>query len=245
MALGLSQTKTKFRYDSPVVPQITATGITNFGKLMIAKDLYETVVNSVAYTYNPPNQSDDKAIQLRNVARPTWTLGTNVALDANDPKKSTADSDSGANVSALNATNCAIEGKTTSVSLLCGLSLQTGTVQYSKDNASAEHCLIFQADGYCAVYENGVRFDYTLTAYAVGDVGLIDKQGTIIRYYLIQSGVMKLLRTTRSKLTDSDIKGVIILYHINAKLSEAYIYANESISSSIETIGVLDGFQDW
>lgn len=245
MALGLSQTKTRFRFDSPIAPEITATGITNVGQLMIAKDLYVTVVNSTPYTYNPPNQSENKTIQLRNVARPTWTLGTNVALDSSDPKKSTANSDSGANVASLNATNCAIEGKTTAVNLLCGISLQTGTVTYSKDDASAEHCLIFQDDGYCAVYENGVRFDYTLTEYAIGDVGVIDKQGSIIRYYLIQSGVMKLLRTTRSKLTDADIKGVVILYHINAKLSEAYIYANESISSSIETIGVLENFQNW
>lgn len=242
MPLAITLSKTRFRFDSLVKPSITATGITNVGKILVARDAYLPISNSTPYEYSPLNQTDEKVIELRNVARPTWSLGSNVSLDASDPKKSTANSDSGASVSALNSTNCAIEGAATAVNLKCGISLQSGSVAY---NESGEHCLIFGDNGIVSVWENGSQLHYTQRAYAVGDIGLIDKQGSVVRYYLMSDGVLHLLRTTRSRLTDADIKGVVILYHINAKLSGAYIYANESTSASIETFGVLSNFQDW
>ncbi len=244
MSLALSTTKTRFRYDSPVTPIITPTGITDVGKLKINQDFYDTVTNSADYNYHPLNQTDYKIIELRNVLRPSWSLGTNVSIVSSDPKKSTTNSNSGASISALE-TNCSIEGKATATNLLSGVSLQSGTVSFDKDSSDIEHALIFQENGVIAVYEAGNRIDYTQRNYQVNDIGLIDKQGSIIRYFLVRNGVIQLLRATRSKLDDDDIKGVIILYHIDAQLSEAYIYVDEKTSLTIETIGVLENFQDW
>jgi hypothetical protein len=244
MPLGLATSKTRFRYDSPIKPEITPSGITNIGKLRVGFDLYETVTNAVAYEYDPPNQTDTKTIELRNVLRPAWDLGANVSLVSSDPKKSTANSNSGASFSALDP-NCSIEGKIADTGLICGVSLQTGTVSYDKASADVEHALMSEGNGYVAVYELGVRLDYTLTRCQTNDIILIDKQDTVVRYLLVRGGAITILRQTRSKLTDGDIKGVLILYSIDAQLTEAYVYENEKTSLTLETFGVLENFQDW
>ena len=247
MALGLTLSKTRFRHDSPFPPIITPTGITDIGRLFIygkgAVNLYEAVANSAEYEYQPSNESITRQIQLRNVHRPTWTLGTNVSLVSSDPKKATANSDSGAYIASLGAT-CSIEGKVTTLDKKCGVSLQSGTVNYDEANATCEMALIFQADGLMAVYEGGVRIEYTLKPYQIDDIGLIDKQGDIVRYYLVRDNILHLIRTTRSKVDDSDVKGVIILYHIDAQLTEAYTLT-DSLTKSMEIVAVVDDFQGW
>lgn len=247
MALALTISKTRYRYDSPILPVAIPTGITDVGRLFIygknAVNLYETVTNSAEYEYHPSNQSVTRQIQLRNVHRPSWTLGSHVSLVSSDPKKSTANDADGSYIGSLGA-NCSIEGKATAIDKKCGVSLQSGSVQYDESNASCEMALIFQADGLLAVYELGVRIEYTLTPYQVGDIGLIDKQGDIVRYFLVRNNVLRLIRTTRSKVSDSDVKGVLILYNIDAQLSEAYTLT-DSLTKTLEVVAVLDKFQGW
>lgn len=245
MSLAITATKTRFRFDSPILPEYTVTGIVHIGRVFIyAKDavnLYVSITNSTPFSYEPTNQSANRTLQVRDVYRPSWTLGTNVSLDSSDPLKSTANSNSGAYIGSL-PNNCSIEGSPTSLDKKCGVSLQSGSVDYTEN---AEHCIIFQEDGLMAVYEAGVRKEATLRSYQDDDIGLIDKQGDIIRYYLVRDGILHLLRTTRSQLDNSDIKGVIILYHIGAKLENAFVFNDVSITKTLEVVGVFSDLQGW
>jgi hypothetical protein len=145
----------------------------------------------------------------------------------------------------LSTVNCCIEAKTVAAGMSCSISLQSGIVSHDFfTSADIEHCLVFGTGGLMSVYEKGVP--KCVIEYAAGDSGLIEKRGDIVKYYKISTaGVLKLLRSTRSKLTDSDVIAEVMLYSTNSSLSNIFVNSGDETRKIFQVFSVLSEFQDW
>lgn len=246
MALGITTTKKKFRFDSPYLPVLTPTGITQVGKIMFHTDKYVTVTNATPYNWQPKNETKINNVKLRNVFFPSWTYGANVSQSGNGLQKGAGEETaSGAVYSTLLGDNCSIEAKITALTT-GGISLQAGVIgDYDIFSGNVEHAIVLTTDGFQGVgyiYELGL--EKSAFKYSVGQKILIEKTGSVIRYYLIDSDKnMRLLRTTRSKL--SETRAVAHIYTASVKLDTVYVWNGEETTIQIETIGVLENMQGW
>jgi hypothetical protein len=237
--------KNAHRTDSSTLPVITALGIVNVGKIKLGEQNYARISNGRGFTWNVANRTHLKEVCLKNVFRPSWVRDEGIdPTSGGDLIKSGATAFTGAYF-IVNQSNCGIEAKTVSTSLTAAISLQTGSV--SQDfftSADVEHCIVFGNGGLASVYEKGAA--KTAFPYLAGDTGLIEKRGDIVKYYKISAdGVMTLIRSTRSKLIDADIKACVLLYPTGAALDSIFVWSGEEIKKPFQIFAVLEEFQDW
>lgn len=144
----------------------------------------------------------------------------------------------------------------------CGISLQnsntTPTHEYSSGGA---HTMLAQdygdGTGQVTIRENGVIVaSHAYHRYQERQTMMIELEDGIVRYWLIgmfkgtveadAPGVgsqMRLLRTTRSKLTTTPLAQVTVTN--NAKVDNILVCNNIKTTRTFESVGVLEGFQDW
>ncbi len=256
MALAISVDQTIWRADSVEYPRITSSGYT-YGLLKIGEEQYVEGISSPAdwHFLNKSNRS--LPLIVREGIAPTWThsgtAGTGygpLAATAGAPANGVGAYDA----TALNATNCSIEGRVINADRSVGISLQNGdaTVVHDYTGANAKHAMYFQNTngepfGQGTIWEAGSIVTHGgYFQYALNDKGLIEKTGDIVRYYLVKPDYsMILLRTTRSKLTAAPKAEVKIYGATGSAIDHIITTSNDEASTTIEIIGVLENFQDW
>lgn len=245
MPIGVTISKTQHRYGSPTNPLITVSGWTG-PWVMIADQYYSPVNVSNQYTWVPKNRTIEQAvIQALGLNGISWNMTANVSYDTPTAGllKSGPDGFSDGAYSASVTTDIGIQGRTTSTSVTCTLSLQSGTPTYNFFEPSAEHCMVFGGTG-GSIYENGVNKD--VFSYSAGDYGLIKREGSIVKYYLINGTTKeaRLIRSTRSLLVSSAF-GVVGLYHNGARMNDMGMWYGDQAKTYIDVYSVLNSeFQD-
>ncbi len=246
MPIGISITKMQHRFDSPSLPYITVSGSTGFNRILIP-GVYSYYQGNEVLPWTPPNRSYEnlviKALELNGV---TYVPATGTTFDSGSAAitRTGADGFSGA-VAGPWSTDIAIEGKPTNILVTTGISLQSGTIDYDFIFSNGiEHCIIFGVSNALSIWEHGVYKGGCF--WALGDRGLIIREGDIVKYYVIRAnGTVELLRSTRSNLAAS-VYAVPMVYHNGATVENCFVYVGTKAETTITTYGVLDGtFQDW
>ena len=244
MALSIIPTKEKHRFDRASKPRFNFADYGDYAKFFIRDYLYLPVTKSF-YIWNPPNQTDQPKIYLRDAGISTWELSVGVSHDGNGNFNKTSISDwNGATAAEIESGNCSIEGKPANQNSTIVFSLQSGTESFNFFyQVEIEHALVFGSGGTLSIWERGVP--KLTSSWQNGDVGLVEKYGNIVRYYLIKAdGTAILLRSIRSKLA-FPIVPTLTLFHQNAIVSDVRIWAGDEAETTIQNYGVLQNFQDW
>ena len=110
----------------------------------------------------------------------------------------------------------------TNTTRICGLS-QT----HSRGNQlEIDFGIAIREDGYVAVYENGV-LKGPFTTYDTGDVLIVDREGSIVRYKIRRYGQSRDQEQTLYTSQKSSYGTLYVdaaLYHINSTIVDAKIY---------------------
>jgi len=258
MAIVISIDKLRHRGDSTDWPIVTASGYSTYGRIKVGEWLYYNA--SASFDLVLPNRSEPSlVVWLRKVTIPAFTLGSGVSQSTSTFTRTSGTGWVGAYYNtALSAVKCSIEGTTTDLDLISGISLQNGDVTPTNDftNVAVAHSLTFGppvengviGKGWLIIREaGGVIQNKNEAYYEVGDKGLIELDNGIVRYYLVKpGGTLILLRATRSKLTVAP-KATVLVYDAGASLSGVVIFdgVGDETSETIETVGALENFQDW
>lgn len=252
MALSVSIYPTVNRCDSTDLPLITATdnGSDSFLKIGagIESWLYIPIASTPFNTLRvimPNRTAKIVYVKLRDTFFPTgdWTLTSGVVEEADNGIHRTSGEGYGGAIypTALSATKCSIQGKTTSTSLTTGISLQdgSGTISHNYTDITVAHSIIFGQDGQGSIRELGVLVSNNGTfRYEVGDMGMIEVDNGVVYYYLIKpDGTMRLLRKTRSKLTEAP-KAEVLTYFTGSYLSAVLLFDDAEAETSFENVGV-------
>lgn len=250
MPLAVSIYPNQHRQDSTILPQITASGLTGVGFVKIA---FEDSGNyfkltSNPYAIQPPNKSlDPVPISLRQMINSlgNWTVDAGIgerSID-NGLARSSGEGFNGAIYSSvLNQSNCSIQATATSTQLSTGISLQNASaVSHNYNDAVVKHGIILGQNARGAIWEAGqIPPNNGSFKYNVGDTPLVEVKNGICRYYLVShDGQYRLLRTTRSKLTENP-KAEVILYYAGSALANVYLHSNNEAVTEFENIAVLD-----
>lgn len=142
---------------------------------------------------------------------------------------------------ALNADYCSVSIKASSINLSIGVSLQdeSDTVTHQYTNPTVRHSIILGQNGQGSIRENGsLVANNAFFKYEVNDHVMIELQDGIVRYYLIKAdGTMRLLRQTRSKLTEPP-RVEFLLYFTGSSVTKIRIFDGTYEETSYESIGV-------
>jgi hypothetical protein len=249
MALSVSINPSVVRHDSTILPVISFADVANVAYFKIADWLYLTLelYESTEKTVILPNRSlKDAPIILRDNFYPSgdWVLDTDVIEDVNSGlQRSGSEGWNGAYYdTALDADRGSIQATATSTSLSAGISLQDGsnTIVHNYFDSTVAHSVIFGQNGQGSIRELGVLVANNSTfKYEIDDSAMIEYRDGIVRYYLIKAdGTLKLLRTTRSKLTEAP-KAEVLLYADGSILSYVFLNSDTEVQTTFENIGVM------
>lgn len=206
-----------------------------------------------------PNRSEPSVLaKLRGMDNVTWVADTGVTssyASGTTYRKLKTDGTpeyKGAYYdTALSPTLCSVQAKlgtnpnVPDGSPVYGLSLQnsSGSIHQDPTNVAVSHAMRFDDNGQCIIFENGAICGYFRAAYV--QTAMIELTSGVVRYYFIYAdGSMKLLRTTRSKLTSAP-KATIMLYAPDVQVTDVWVMSNAQTTQSFESIGALYNFQDW
>lgn len=249
MAITIVSSKNIVRADSTELPIISTTGIDDIGYLKVSDWLYVPLTDDMPLQI--PNRSLDLcALEARNINFETLSVSTGITHASGTVERTTNQSYGGGYFNtALDGDSCSIQAKITSTGKLFGISLQdqSGPIVHDIDtNDTVAHAMIFGQNGLGSIKESGQSPpSNAYFKYDENDTALIELIGGIVRYFLIKpDGSMRLIRSTRSKLTE-DPKGEAMVFYNNTQLENVYFWNGEKQSTFIEAVGVLENFQDW
>lgn len=262
MALAISLSSTKWRYDSANTVLFEISGLDNLGVIQAGQSEYiRGVVNGAMgdFEYGFKNRSYvDMPVTLRDqkvVPELSWVItddvivtegGTSLLLGGflTPPGGGYFDT-------ALDPDICSVQARIASAG---GISLQNGdlTPVHDYTDPQVAHSMRAIEGGYGEIRENGevvpIGSHFKWNAYSLDpgmDSMMIQVDHGIVRYYIVRpDNTMILLRTTRSKLLSAP-KLEVKLASEGAQLDEIYYTEGEEAGTTIEIAGVLQNFQDW
>ena len=249
MVLSISSTKGQHRFDNLSKPFITASGLVSAGRLLV-HDQFSTIIGNGGgngYIWNPLNRTEKKAVvKVLDSYVPSWTrtAGVSFVPATNGLKKTTADGfDAGAYMPGI-VGDLGIEALVPNTIYSTAISLQSGVISYNWLDPNIEHCLIFGEGGAGSIRELG-EFK-TVFTYQAFDVGIILREADIVKYYLVRSGKLILLRSIRSRLAAA-AQQVVSLYHTNSQLDVCSVWQGIKAQTTVDVYGILRGedYEDW
>lgn len=258
--ITILSTVAKFRHDSPDLPFLSFSGVVNIGRLKVSDWIYSNIIASdyllSSNRLAVPNKTLPSCpLVLRNTLHGTdWTYTSDITVTdatAGDIARSGSNGygKGGYYNTTLTAAKCSVEAATAagSGSEDTFISLQNNSgVVHDPFNAGFIHGIQFGKNGLLSILEVGaVPVVNGLHKYLPGDRCLIELTDGIVRYYHFTSGgKMTLLRATRSKLTTAP-RATAGLRKTGTSLLSILVFNNEEGSTNIETVGVIENFQDW
>lgn len=243
MSPAITINKKQHRFDSKVLPLIRFSDFGSFPKLFIREYLYVSL-DKFYFIWEPPNRTDfDLSVALRLLGLHTWTLSSGVTNISGNFTKNSSAGFSGATGAEIETGNCSIEGKPENITGSCAFALQSGTESFDYESPDIEHVLCFEPNKSGSIRENGeVKYVFK---WNLGDSGLIERYGDVVRYYLVkQNGEMILLRSKRSLLAEAVVP-TIVLKTVGSGLSSVRVWDGIEVSETIDLFGVLENFQNW
>lgn len=236
------------RFDSTILPIITSDLSVTNGFVQIDNWQYLPFVSPK--TFIPLNRTKKNIpLVLKNCEFPDLDtpLETGISASASSIERISGEGYSGAITDdALDADFCSVQVKITSTALTTGISLQDESETISHiyfDVATVAHAILLGQEGFGKIIELGEAVANNASfKYEVGDTVMIEHKGGIangiVRYYLIKpDGMMKLLRTTRTKLTENP-KAEFLLYFTGSQLDDVNVFSNDFVETTFESIGV-------
>lgn len=243
--MSTSISTNQFRADSTILPVVTSDLSCDIGYIQIDKWQYLPYLN-VPITLIPFNRTQRSVpVLLKSNFFPdadmTFDSGVVQGVGAS-LQRDTGEGYQGASTdNALDQDFCSVQAKAASTSLSTGISLQdeSDTVSHNYATATVRHSITLGQNGQGSIRENGALVSNSaFFKYEIDDSVMIEVRDGIARYYLIKpDGTMKVLRTTRSKLTE-DARAEFLLYFAGSQLFEVSVFSNDFEETSYESIGV-------
>lgn len=250
MAITISSTRNIVRFDSTSLPRVATSGIDDIGYLKVADWAYIPITDVLMALQIPNRSLPVCKLEARNVNFQALTVSTGITHASGTLSRTGSDAYGGGYYNtALDGDNCSIQVKIPDTLGLCGISLQdgSGTITHEIDvDTSVAHAMILDENALGSIRELGqLPPSNAYFKYEPGDTAFIELIDGIVRYFLVKSdGSLRLIRSTRSKLTE-DPKAEVMVYTSGYELTELYFWNGEAESTVIETVGVLQNFQDW
>lgn len=264
MALGLTSTKTRHRFDAVNPVEFTVTDYDAFTTLLLRgqrQKAYEyfQFASFDFFSWAPPNQTDKVLAQARQTVIPTWILDPEIDLDTTQLEKvSGSDGFDGASADEYtNPTYLSIQAEVVNLTGIAGIALQSGTVNYDYAFVTdVEHAISISFNE-IVIFEQGVQ--KLRVPVAVGDTVILELDNSngvgtmgIVRYWLYKTGIgggLQLLRSTRSKLID-EITPTASFYSVGSTLDRVLVWEGIEAHVEVEIVGVIGGseesdFEDW
>lgn len=241
MATIVSVSVPVFRGDSTVLPVITGSS-DDVPYIKIHDWLYYPLLADG--TFIPPNRTlNPVSIVLRNLFFPTCTRDTGINEVGSSFIRASGEGYQGVVMDAnLDADKWSVQIEASSTSLSVGISVQdnSGTIEHTYTTNTVAHSVTLGQDGQGSIRELGVLPVQNGTfKYEVGDIVLMEGTNSIVRYYLIKpDSKMRLLRQTRSKLTEAP-QAEVLLYFTGSEAVNFLVHSDDEASTSFENIGVM------
>lgn len=235
----------QFRADSTILPVITSDLSCDIGFLQIGNWQYLPYLNEPV-TLIPYNRTEKIVpILLKNNFFPdadiTYDSGISQGVGARIERDSGEGYNGAYTDNSLDQDFCSVQAKAVSTELSCGISLQDASdgVVHTYTSATVRHSITLGQHGQGSIRENGALVsNNAYFKYEINDTVMIEVRDGIARYYLIKpDGTMKVLRTTRSKLTE-DARAEFLLYFAGSALFDVCVFSNDFEETSYESIGV-------
>ena len=247
MAFSVTTSKTDHRADNATLPVLTPVDHAAKARWYIPDLVYKAV--SGALSLSPRNRTEAILARVRNMTTATYTEYFGATRNLTDTSEGNFDKSgtgyAGAIHTGVASGDTSIEGIPSTISGSFGLYLQSGTVTLEPDNGDlrAEHALVLRAGGDGQIWEHGVLKQ--TFKWIAGDKGLVEKIGTVVKYWIIHSDfTMVLIRVSRS-LLDYPIYPTVMIYNDATSMNGVLHWTGAEVSVNVNNWAVLPGsYQD-